>query len=96
MPARLGAARFDAISRQWLDLAERRLRYYIELYQSGRWQHYYTKQGLAVRMRDVIGAVKTLEKAGCSGAAGPGCRQKRSAPRRLKALRPSGHTGIQV
>jgi hypothetical protein len=62
MPARLGAARFDAISRQWLDLAERRLRYYIDLYQSGRWQHYYTKQGLAVRMRDVIGAVRLWKK----------------------------------
>ena len=58
MPATPGAVRFDAIARKWLDLAERRLHYYIELYQSGRWQHYYTKQGLAVRMRDVIGAVR--------------------------------------
>ena len=31
---------------------------------------------------------KALEKAGCSGAAGPGYRQNRSAPRRVKALRP--------
>ncbi len=62
MPARLGAARFDAISRKWLDLAERRLHYYVELYQSGRWQHYYTKRVLAVRMRDVIGAVRLWKK----------------------------------
>ena len=62
MPAMPGAARFDAISRKWLDLAERRLRYYIELYQSGRWQHYYTKESLAVRMRDVIGAVRLWKK----------------------------------
>ena len=96
MPARLDAARFDAVSRKWLDLAERRLRYYIQLYQSGRWQHYYTKESLAVRMRDVIGAVRALEKAGCAGAAGPGYRQKRSAPRRVNALRPPGHAGIQV
>ena len=71
MPARLGAARFDAISRQWLDLAERRLRYYIELYQSGRWQHYYTKQSLAVRMRDVIGAVRLWKKLAAQASPAP-------------------------
>ena len=29
--------------------------YYIELYRSGRWQHYYTRSSFAVLMRDVIG-----------------------------------------
>ena len=55
MPAMQGGPRFDEISRKWLDLAERRLAYFIELYRSGRWQHYYTKERFAVHMRDVIG-----------------------------------------
>jgi hypothetical protein len=37
MPALPGAPRFDEISRKWLDLAERRLAYFAELYRSGRW-----------------------------------------------------------
>ena len=63
MPAMQGRPRFDEISRKWLALAERRLASYIELYRSGRWQHYYSKENFAVRMRDVIRAVtiwKTL------------------------------------
>ena len=35
-----------------------------------------------MRMRDVIGAVETWKKLAAAGVAGPGCRQKRSAPRR--------------
>ncbi len=58
MPAIQARPRFDEISRKWLDLAERRLAHFTELYRSGRWQHYYTEENLAVRMRDVIKAVK--------------------------------------
>jgi uncharacterized repeat protein (TIGR03809 family) len=57
MPAMQGRPRFDEISRQWLDLAERRLAHFIELYRSGRWQHYYTTENFAVQLRDVIRAV---------------------------------------
>jgi hypothetical protein len=51
------------VTRQWLDLAERRLASYEELYRSGRWTHYYPTQELfALRMLDVIKAVKTLRR----------------------------------
>jgi uncharacterized repeat protein (TIGR03809 family) len=52
-----GRLRLDELSRKWLDLAERRLAHFIELYRSGRWQHYYTKESFAVCMRDAIQAV---------------------------------------
>ena len=49
---------FDAIARRWADLAERRMRDYVDLYNSGRWAHYYTKQTFALRMRDVVAGAK--------------------------------------
>jgi uncharacterized repeat protein (TIGR03809 family) len=58
MPALQGGRRFDAISRKWCDLAERRLVYFTELYRSGRWTHYYTREDFTLLMRDVIRAVK--------------------------------------
>src|ERR1039457_2289 len=64
MPALPGAPRLDEISRKWLALAERRLAYFAELYRSGRWQRYYTRERFTVLMRDVIGAVKTWKRLG--------------------------------
>jgi hypothetical protein len=58
MPQASGSARLDEISLKWRDLAERRVAYYTELYRSGRWKHYYTKESFAVRMLDVIRAAK--------------------------------------
>ena len=58
MPQAMGSARLDEISARWRDLAERRLAYYTELYRSGRWQHYYTRERFAMRMLDVIKAAK--------------------------------------
>jgi uncharacterized repeat protein (TIGR03809 family) len=58
MPAVQGAPRFDVIARQWHALAERRLAYFTELYRSGRWKHYYTREHFASRMLDVIKATK--------------------------------------
>jgi cytochrome c len=80
MPALPGAPRFDEISRKWLDLAERRLVYFAELYRSGRWQRYYTRERFTVLMRDVIGAVKTWKRLAAR------CRQERSASGRMKAV----------
>ena len=40
-----------------LRLAERRLVYYAGLYQSGRWRRYYTPEGFAQRIVDVMKAV---------------------------------------
>ena len=62
MPAMQGRPRFDEISRKWLDLAERRLAHFIELYRSGRWQRYYTKERFALVMLDAIRAVKLWQR----------------------------------
>jgi hypothetical protein len=58
MPAVQCGDRFDEIARKWHDLAMRRLRYFAELYYSGRWTHYYTQEQFSVRMLDVIRAAK--------------------------------------
>ena len=58
MPAMQGGIRLDEISQKWRDLAERRLAYFTELYRSGRWKHYYTRESFALRMLDVIKAAK--------------------------------------
>jgi uncharacterized repeat protein (TIGR03809 family) len=62
MLAKPGAPRLDEISRKWLALAELRLAYFVELYRSGRWQRFYTRERFTVLMRDVIGAVKTWKR----------------------------------
>jgi uncharacterized repeat protein (TIGR03809 family) len=58
MPAVQGGSRRDDIARKWLDLAERRLAYFSELYRSGRWKRYYNEERFALRMLDVIRAAK--------------------------------------
>ena len=40
--------------RKWHTLAERRRRYYVELYRSERWRRYFTEEAFLLRMRDVI------------------------------------------
>ena len=58
MTAMQGGARLSVITRQWHELAERRLAYYNELYRSGRWARYYAKEHFALRMLDVIKAAR--------------------------------------
>ncbi|HEX3858372.1 MAG TPA: TIGR03809 family protein [Pseudolabrys sp.] len=58
MPAGPCCPPFDTIARKWCSLAERRRDYFIELYNSGRWARYYTKEAFAVRMRDVLAVTK--------------------------------------
>ncbi len=41
----------------WRALAERRRAHLVELYESGRWKHYYTDDEFLVAMRDAIQAV---------------------------------------
>ena len=53
-----GGARLEIIARQWHDLAERRLAHFSELYRSGRWTRYYSKEHFALRMLNVITAAK--------------------------------------
>jgi uncharacterized repeat protein (TIGR03809 family) len=66
MPAPPGVPRLDELSRKWLDLAERRLAYFTELYRCGRWRRYYTPEQFAKRVEDVMKAVTAWR--GLSGA----------------------------
>ena len=62
MPAVQREQRFDKLALKWHDLADRRLSYFIELYRSGRWKHYYTPEAFSARMADVIKAKKAWDK----------------------------------
>ena len=54
MSARLPAYALDAVAQKWRTLAERRRDHLVELYDSGRWKHYYTEGELLYRMREAI------------------------------------------
>jgi uncharacterized repeat protein (TIGR03809 family) len=43
---------------KWRDLAERRRAHFVDLYESGRWKHYYTDQEFLVGMREAIAAAR--------------------------------------
>ena len=63
MPTGTNAPRLERVTRKWLDLAERRLASYEDLYRTGRWRLYYPTEALfAVRMLDVIKVVKRLRR----------------------------------
>jgi uncharacterized repeat protein (TIGR03809 family) len=42
----------DAVSHKWRRLAERRQAHLVELFQSGRWKHYYTEEQLLRYLRE--------------------------------------------
>ena len=78
MPGLPGVPSFDELVRRWLNLAERRLSHFSELYSGGRWRRYYTPEQFADRVTDVKKAVTAWSKlAGKppkeppSGSAGP-------------------------
>ena len=73
MPAKLNSQRFERVTRRWLELAERRLAYYEDLYRSGRWRRYFpTEEHFAIRMLDVIKATKSFRHAAGPAALQPG------------------------
>ncbi len=45
---------YDAIARKWLALVERRQENFIDLCNTGRWRHYYTKAEFLEEMRKVL------------------------------------------
>ena len=64
---------YDTIAQKWSDFAERRRAYFIELYRSGRWKHYYNEEQFIARMRDVVrGAEIWADLAGAKPAPGDG------------------------
>jgi len=44
---------FDAVARDWLALVERRKAHLIELFETGRWTHYFTEAELLAQLRAV-------------------------------------------
>jgi uncharacterized repeat protein (TIGR03809 family) len=54
MSARLPAHALDEVAQKWRALAERRLAHFVELYESGRWRHYYSEEQFLYRMREAI------------------------------------------
>jgi hypothetical protein len=79
MPAKFNPQRLERVTRRWLDLAERRLAYYEDLYRSGRWRRYFSsEQQFALRMLDVVKATKAFRQAARMGT-----------PQRDDGLRPA-------
>ena len=44
------------ITRRWRELAEQRRAHFIELYDTGRWKHYYTEHEFLTEMRKAVTA----------------------------------------
>jgi hypothetical protein len=47
-------SRYDNIARKWLAIIERRQENFIDLCNTGRWRHYYTKAEFLAEMRKVL------------------------------------------
>ena len=54
MSARLPAHTLDEVAQKWRALAERRQAHFLELYESGRWKHYYSEVQFIHRLREAI------------------------------------------
>ncbi len=54
MPARLPRCMSVEIMQKWRALAEQRRAHFAELYDSGRWKHYYTEEELLARTREAV------------------------------------------
>jgi uncharacterized repeat protein (TIGR03809 family) len=50
------------LTRRWRELAERRRAHLIELYDTGRWKHYYTEEQLVARVREAIRLAETWDQ----------------------------------
>jgi|ERR1700734_3013168 hypothetical protein len=48
------ASPYDSVARRWLALVERRQENFIDLCNSGRWRHYYTRAEFLDEMRKVL------------------------------------------
>jgi len=80
MPAPPSGPQLQFVTRRWHRLAERRLEYFVGLYRSGRWQHYYTREHFAIRMLDVIKAARVWAEL----AGQPPAQQPRADDDRLR------------
>ncbi len=48
------ASPYDSVARRWLALVERRQQNFIELCDTGRWRHYYTRAEFLEEMQKVL------------------------------------------
>jgi uncharacterized repeat protein (TIGR03809 family) len=53
MPARYPCL-LDGVARKWVALAERCTAHIVELYDTGRWRHYYTQAELVAALQEAI------------------------------------------
>jgi uncharacterized repeat protein (TIGR03809 family) len=58
------------LAQRWRELAEKRRAHLIELYDSGRWKHYYTEEQLVARMREAINLADRWDRL-ATGPRGP-------------------------
>jgi len=59
MSERQALRQFDNIAQKWRDLAERRREYFVDLYRSGRWKHYYSEDEFVLIMQEVVEVTET-------------------------------------
>jgi uncharacterized repeat protein (TIGR03809 family) len=59
MSASQPARPYGELAQQWRELAERRRAHFVDLYQSGRWKHYYTEEQFLAEMREAIRVAET-------------------------------------
>ena len=52
----------DQAALKWRDLAERRRAHFVELYQTGRWKHYYSNEDFVLSLREAILAAQRWAK----------------------------------
>jgi uncharacterized repeat protein (TIGR03809 family) len=62
MSKRVQPGPFDSLSHRWHALAERRRAHFVEMYDSGRWKHYYTEEQFVIEMREAIKAAEGWER----------------------------------
>ena len=62
MPAGQSIRPNDALARKWCELAQRRRAHFLELYDSGRWKHYYDEEQFLARLREAVAAAETWAK----------------------------------
>jgi len=92
MSERQALRQFDKIAQKWRDLAERRREYFVDLYRSGRWKHYYSEDEFVLIMKEVVEVTETWARI----APTPAEAQKRRAQEVVPAAperRQAGRTG---
>ncbi len=62
MATQFASTHYDQVTQKWRDLAERRRAHFVELYETGRWRHYYTEEQFLACMREVIEAAEVWAK----------------------------------